>query len=454
MTSELTFTDYLHLTKRIGAIAVSQLPVQYLMAVKPFSPLAWIFRSSHEEVSRFHRVLGRIIYGLLLSHMLLYINFFLQEGIFVKRILSPVVTCGVVASLGLHTLNATALVRMRAFSYRLFFVVHLVTALFLPVLIFFHAPQERLYLIEAVVLFLGNIIARRVTTVMAPTVVESIEGTNLLKVSATIPAKNVSKYQVYPGSHIYISIPPGARKHVSPAATSGVFDFLYNPFSVSSVNESEGNITLIARHRKGPLTDFLAQLALQSSGEGKPQLGIEGPYGSLAMHFNDLVAFRASRILLIAGGVGATFTVPLYRALQESTTASVQLVWAIRHAGEATWATSNEAAGKNLLEDPHVELFLTGDMGISENDAGDEDGVEMSSMLRDSRRGDRLTTEHNQKRPNIEKIVDDAFKQGLEDAVAVLVCGPPEMTREVRQRVRPWVMRGRKVWWHNESFDW
>ncbi len=70
--------DYLHLTKRFGAIAVSQFPIQYLLALKSLNPFAFVFQSSHEQVNRWHRVLGRLIYALLCMHAMLYLNYFIQ----------------------------------------------------------------------------------------------------------------------------------------------------------------------------------------------------------------------------------------------------------------------------------------------------------------------------------------------------------------------------------------
>jgi hypothetical protein len=60
----------------------------------------------------------------------------------------------------------------------------------------------------------------------------------------------------------------------------------------------------------------------------------------------------------------------------------------------------------------------------------------------------------NPKRPELGKIIDTTFRKGTEETVAVLVCGPAEMSREIKARVRPWVMKGRSVWWHDESFGW
>ena len=442
-------TDYFHLTKRFGAVAVSQFPVQYAMSLKSISPLAWVFRSSHEQINRYHRVLGRVVYGLLLTHMILYNTYFFIAHIWLSRVFEPVVLYGVVASLGLHMLNATALARVRDYSYRLFFVVHLLTVLCVPVLIFFHAPSVRIYLVESVLLFIGDLAYRKFTTVNAPTVVETVPGTNLLKISASAPAEKMAEFQSHPGAHVYLNIPPPAR-----FTKSTVFDFLYNPFTVAATGD-DGAITLVARHRKGPMTDYLNSLASQDvpTGESKFRLGIEGPYGSVGKHFDDLIAFGAQRVLLIAGGVGGTFALPVYHALRGSPSASVQLIWAIRSAADATWAVSPNDDGQSIIDDPHVQLFVTGSMDGTAVAPGSQ-GVELGAVSRDSRRGHDPTSVYKSRRPDLKRIVDDTFSLGQDETVAVLVCGPAGMARDARQRVRPWVMKGRKVWWHNEHYGW
>lgn len=466
MLMHISTSDYFHLTKRFGIIAVSQLPIQYLLALKALNPVAWAFRSSHEHINRYHRVLGRLIYSFLWLHFIFYNVYFLIAGIWLKRFFAPVVFCGVVASFGFHGVATTAMRTAREYSYRLFFVTHLVVALFIPVLLFFHAKSARLYVVEAFAIFVLDLGVRRVTTVAAPSTLEVIPGTTLVKVTSQIPISKWAPFRETPGSHIYLSLPPSGRTDAVPSSKSGIFDYLYNPFTVASVNDENGTITFIARTRKGPMTNVLSAFAsagaspppqsstTQPSDSAKITVGVEGPYGTMSSHFPDLLTCGVTRILLVAGGVGATFTLPIYNALQsELPSAKVQLVWAIRTAGDATWAVSANSSGKSLLDDDKVHLYLTGDMGVvDDRDNGAGAAVELSRM-RPGPNG-RMTTNHNRKRPNIEKIVDDTFRHGSEEVVAVIVCGPVEMTKEVRRRVRPWAMKGRRVWWHCETFGW
>ncbi|VUC23663.1 unnamed protein product [Clonostachys rosea] len=453
-----TGKDYLHLTKRFGAIAVSQMPIQYLLANKALNPFAWVFKSSHEQVNRYHRVLGRIIYSLLVLHLIFYNVFFIASSIWLKRFFAPVVFAGVVAFTGLHTLNGTAMREVRRWSYRVFFITHLVAALSVPPLIFFHAESARFYMIGALLVFTMDIGVRKIFVVTAPSTIEKVPGADIIKIEATLPAKKISSFAARPGSHIYLSIPPSSRPSQNMLSPSCfLYEFLFNPFSVAAVNEKTNSVTLVARARSGPMTARLSSLASgtssSSSSDPVPQvsLNIDGPYGATGKAAQDLLSAKVDRVLLFAGGVGATFALPIYQALlsdsnsSAATSPKVKFIWAVRSASDATWAISSGA--KSILDDDKVELFLTGDMGVgqdsSEREGEQSRGLEMDDLRRQSK-----------KRPEAKKIIDDAFRKGSQESVAVMVCGPAEMAKDVRDAVRPWAMLGRPVHWHNEAFGW
>lgn len=414
--------------------------------------------------------MARVTAALLSLHAGLYLNFFVERDR-LDRLVDPVVLSGVIGFGGLLLLATTALRPVRRYSYRLFFVIHLLAGIIVPVLIVIHATPARAFLFESLGVFFLDLISRKMDTVTGHATVESISGTNLVKVSASIPHSKVNRFRARPGSHIYLSIPPAARKSMSAASASHLlFEFMFNPFTVAAVDEESPDVTLVARHCSGPMTAALKGFAgvakptnINITDEDRIPLSIEGPYGAASRLSRLRTDF--DRILLVAGGVGATFTLPLYRAItNENPTARVEMVWAVRAAGDATWAVTGKE-GQALLKDDNVHIFITGDASDPEGtefsrqraaaghiDNGTADGeVEMSTMHRDARR-ERYTSQHNRKRPDLQKIVDDLFRYGHEERVAVLVCGPGEMAKELREHLGVWVHRGRSVWYHKEGF--
>ncbi|KAI0594186.1 ferric reductase like transmembrane component [Biscogniauxia sp. FL1348] len=451
-----TGSDYLHLTKRLGLVAISQFPVQYLLALKNLNPFALAFQSSHEQMNRWHRVLGRIVYLLLFMHTCLYLNYYFQEGILGQKVVSLVPALGISAFIGMCLLGATSFGTVREYSYRVFFVTHLIVALSLPPVVYFHAHHSMLYVAGALVVFFADLAKRKIDTITTETVIETIPGTDLIKIVATVPLDKAVRFREKPGSHVYINVPHASRPSSNPVSLANlVFEFAFNPFTVAAVDEDSGALTLVARRHSGPMTSNLARLANANSADLKVPLSIEGPYGCTA-HFLNRVRTDFDRILLVAGGVGSTFIMPLYRAiLSDNPAAKVQMIWAVRTPGDATWPVDGDK--NSILDDDNIQIYLTGSVLDARNNdttstiEGEE--IEMNRMsLDDSRK--KYNQIYDKKRPNFQNIVDELFRQGVEDRVAVVVCGPVDMSRDLRACVGVCVKKGRRVWWHNESFAW
>ena len=183
---------------------------------------------------------------------------------------------------------------------------------------------------------------------------------------------------------------------------------------------------------------------------------IEGPYGS-AKHFPDL-ASNYDRVLLVAGGVGATFTLPIYHDLLSKGKASIaKFVWSVKSEADAQWGV------EALKEQCEGRLPETFELYISRraSSAGRKADESIELQEREGLLGDEgfLLEENNVRkgRPDIPAIVDEVFglsRSGGEGRVAVLVCGPKGLGKSVRREVRRWVRRGRDVFWHVEEFGW
>ena len=88
--SLLNITDYLHFTKALGQVGLSQLPLQVLFAPgsyfsfsKPVSPsiISFLTSISQPFLTPYHRLYGRVVLTpLLLGHALLYLVFFAQSA--------------------------------------------------------------------------------------------------------------------------------------------------------------------------------------------------------------------------------------------------------------------------------------------------------------------------------------------------------------------------------------
>ncbi|XMA14099.1 hypothetical protein WAI453_006890 [Rhynchosporium graminicola] len=462
-----TGDDYLHITKRFGVIAASQLPLHYMLSMKSlYSPLAVAFRTSHEELNPWHRMTGRIIYCLLLCHAAWYMNFFVQIGVVQKRLADLVVIIGVLGFAMLTLLVTTSLEVVRRWSYRAFFVCHLIIGVTLMPLLFFHAKSLRIYVIEALALFVFDIVSRKLDTFTGFATIVQIPHTNLVKLTIPVPQSKLRRFAAAPGQHVYLQIPAES----TPANTSNpsIHDLCYNPFTISAVSSSD--ITLVIRTLRGPTTKAIDNLSHLP--KARPPLNIEGPLGS-SRHFPNL-ARDYDRVVMVAGGVGATFILPIYRAVQEQLRIEARspdratFAWSMRKTDEAGWAVGSESdssteteprtGNRGLLDDENLKIYLTSGF-LAEGNHGDgellpvDGSVEMADLQKDdeSLRGVRVRA---RQRPDLKVIIDEAFRLGKEENVAVLVCGPKSMAIELRRHVGAWVEKGRDVWFHDESFGW
>ena len=74
-------TDYIHLTKAFGTLAVSNLPLHFLLAGKSRSFLhRHLIYYSHDRVNVIHQWLGRLIFTFICFHAILYLNYFWATG--------------------------------------------------------------------------------------------------------------------------------------------------------------------------------------------------------------------------------------------------------------------------------------------------------------------------------------------------------------------------------------
>lgn len=455
----MIYPDYFHITKRFGIVAASQFPAHYALSMKSlYSPLSVLFRSSHEQLNTWHRISGRVIWTLLACHASWYVNGWIQIGVLYMKVTTPIIIYGILSFWLINLLIITSLPIVRRWSYRVFFIIHLFVAIAIIPLLFFHATALRIYILEAFALFVVDLGIRKSNTVKAFAIIKPVPETSLVEVTIPITPSKISQFQYAPGQHVYLSIPPSSVPK-STGYNRHLYELLYNPFTVASVSETPSpQITLTMRTLNGPTTSALSSLSHLS--KAHPPLNIEGPYGTSRKFPN--LAEKFDRVLLVAGGVGATFTLPIYRAIKQDMESEgrigshVRMIWVMRDAAESFWALSSSSSPQNenselkIESNPGIELYITSpraSSSTSTSSPGESGSVEMHNLASPS-----SNTKYS--RPDLRAIVDGTFCQGLEERVAILVCGPTGMARELREHVGKWVEKGREVWWHDEGFGW
>jgi NAD(P)H-flavin reductase len=445
LTFRNTRYDYLHLTKAFGHVAVSQLPLQYLLAFKsPLSPITIATGLTHERLNDYHRTFGRIVHALLGTHAILYLRFFIGKALLAKRIQHVDVRLGI-AAFGLFNilgLLALPVVRRRAY-HKAFYRSHILISAVIPVALFFHVPYTRRYVLQAGILWISNGFARAFGSEETTIRCENNEGTQLIKISVDFK-KSMFAREWVPGQHIYLR-----RGFLGPRT----------PFTVVDCAE-DGKMFLVVRNLGGPQTKFLNEHANPRS---STIMALEGPYGEAAAYLPHRLKqlSNAGQIVLIAGGIGATYTLPVYLALiaARASTANVKMLWFVKSLADASWSYHFIHRANTAVD---IAIYVTGHR---------EDRTESSEL--DGNQG--VKTFVLGSRPEFESIFDpiiatktDRERNGMlvtnnkrdprkirrnKEKIAFFVCGPRTLSQGVRAYVRTHITaHGREIDFFEEQF--
>lgn len=428
----------------------------------PYSPVQLLTRQSHESLISIHQLLGRIITFLLYCHAVFYLNFYVLSGLLTAKLQEFYVLCGVFGITSFTVIGTTALKPIRDWSYRVFYIVHVGLAIALLPVLYFHVSHIRIYLYETILIYVANATLRFFATTTKTGTITPIPGTNLLDITIPVNKSPSTDGKWQPGRHAYISLSghPVLRA------------FRSNPFTVASVPSLDGQLRFVARVLEGNTAK------LSHSKSFSPKFSVEGPYGS-ACHSDNLLQY--DRILFVAGGVGATFLVPLYRQLLGDLSPGkgsyrrqkVNFLWVVRSMEDVSWALpADEKEKEGFIE--RLRVYLTknidgiagsssnGGFTVGEDDEqitlGDgEEGIELEEQkkpLMTDGPGEKTDSGLSviAGRPDLARVVEQVFSQSSTERVAVLVCGPRGLSRALRWDVGKWVRRGREVWFHNEEF--
>jgi hypothetical protein len=430
---------------------------------------------------------------LFLLHAIFYLNFFILSRLLAKRIKESDVIWGIISLMLFSAISTTALAFVRKRNYRVFYISHIAIANFIILPLWLHVSHIRVYVYEVILIEALHLVFRFLRLKVYAGTIRLLHGTNLVQIRIPLPADS-SALSWKPGQHVYLSRPWGRGKAPS-FYQQWLMTNKTNPFTIASIPAKDKELLLVARTLNGN-TKYLAKLArsLAQGSSGVPMLptaggdipilplSIEGPYGA-STRLPDLSTY--DHVLLVAGGVGATFIMPVYRSIVElhnpmPAGTQVRCIWAVQKLAETQWAfppstsadeqgkeEATETNGSSLLREPSVvEVYVTRPSGPSlqvNNSAdtfavdSDDEGIEMAEneqllsmeeQMEKPRKGMVVRTG----RPVLGEIVDEVFSKRMK--TAVICCGPKRLTEDLRRSVGVWVDKGLDVFWWDETFGW
>ncbi|CAG8890464.1 unnamed protein product [Penicillium egyptiacum] len=298
---------------RTGFIAICQLPLIFLLAGRQ-NIIGFLAGMSYVSLNWYHRWVARTLWLTTTIHMGFWFrNWDRWHYITYQLYNDPLTKRGFAAWVILTLIVITSFAPIRALSYEFFVIQHLVTFVGFIVAVWMHAPDEvKIWVWIPIGLVVFDRLARYTWGAYA----------NL----AIFHRKNKTKalwahsamFTPLPGNVTCVTIEnPGIGwqpgQHVFLTCHS-VAPLQCHPFTIASIPE-DNRMKFFIRAENGGTRRFFRYASKSDSLLGDEQVAgksdttvfIEGPYGSI----RPLRQFDS--VILLAGGMGATFTIPLLR---------------------------------------------------------------------------------------------------------------------------------------------
>ncbi|KAJ7314611.1 FAD-binding domain-containing protein [Mycena albidolilacea] len=398
---------------RAGWISIAIMPFMIAFATK-INFVALLTGTSHEKLQVFHRWSAVFMYITSLVHTFPFIINDIMMGEMVSQYkLSPWYWTGVAALVPQTYLIALSWGVFRNPYYEIFKKLHFIASGIFMAALFIHVNFRLTswdYFWATLALYVLAWLARvgrtlYTTRLGLPATLTSV-GPDLVRLSVCVPA---GRMKWAPGQHVFVR-----------ALGLGVHALTSHPFTISSLHSGEGKeeaeLELVMRVHGG-LTHALAR-RVAGKAAWATRVVVDGPYGGLHV---PLQAYE--RVYLLAGGSGATFTLPIFANLAATLKAGgvscqrIEFVVAVPDGDNYAWMEPAVTAAAAQLPDTAVGVRVHYTR-IEEPTKGSESDASVDAL-----RG----------RPVLGDIVREAHASARK--VAIVACGPDEFLYDVRSAV-------------------
>ncbi|KAL2838236.1 FAD-binding domain-containing protein [Aspergillus pseudodeflectus] len=329
---------------RTGFITIAQLPLIFLLAGRQ-NIIGLLAGIDYQRLNWFHRWVARTVWLCATFHMGFwfrswgrynYITYQLQTNGFAKR--------GVAAWCILTFIVVSSARPIRKLGYEFFVIQHLVMFVGFIAAVWLHASKEtKIWVWIPIGLLVFDRVVRYAWATYINLSVFHRSGTQALwanRASFTPLPGNVTRVTIKnpgtkwtPGQHLFLTC-----HTVAPLQS--------HPFTIASIPE-DNQLEFLVRAEKGGTRRFFRYASKYDQVIGNPDASnkqtrivlLEGPYGRLRS------PRQFDSIVLIAGGMGATLTVPLLRDVvaqwrsnsRLTVTKRIRFVWVIKSRMHLTW---------------------------------------------------------------------------------------------------------------------
>ncbi|KAF2221277.1 ferric reductase like transmembrane component-domain-containing protein [Elsinoe ampelina] len=456
---------------RAGWMALGCMPFVLATASKA-NLVTFLTGISHEKLQIFHRWISHAMFVLALIHTFPFIVYRAGRGELAAQWSTVYYWTGVAALIPQAWLTFASIGPLRRAGYESFKILHFLAAILFIVFFFIHC-NFRLsswdYFIATAAIYIPSLLYSLLRTyfqhgLLPATLTTTPNGF----IHVSIPIKAHWR----PGQHFFVRL-----------ASFGLHGFTAHPFTACSLPEpvwKESKLVFYIRAQKG-FTGRLFNYVSANQGCSMKVL-LDGPYGGIEP--SELA--RGGRHVVIAGGSGAGWTLPLIeRAVQYGiaeqmkvngadeaagrTPRSLRVVLATREAATYEWFTSRVeeiyarySGYPNSTGANSIEIFFTGDetaVADSDEEKGGEgaaeslDGSGSSPGAASVGKGQAHTG-----RPDLPALIQAEAEEYAQEGLSVFACGPLSMQHDIREACAKaqFTRAGRQggVTLHLEHFDW
>lgn len=368
---------------RTGFVNICQLPLIFLLAGRQ-NIIGKLVGMGYERLNWFHRWIARILWLTTTIHMGFWFrNWGRYDYITYQLKNDPLTIRGFAAWCILTWIVLTSAAPIRCLGYEFFVLQHLVTFVGFTVAVWLHAPEEVKYWVWIAI---GILVFDRVARYAWATYANMSIFHRSAKSKDTLWA-NRATFAPLPGNVTRITInnsvirwKPG--QHVFLTCHS-VAPLQCHPFTITSIPD-DNKMEFVVRSEKGATSrmfryakkydDLLG--SEDTSAKQERTVFIDGPYGS----YRPLRQFDS--VVFLAGGMGATFTMPCLRDIIAAWTAEcnqtdskskrltsakrIRFVWVIKSRAQLSWFESQlQTVLADVAECRRIQPDLERDVEIS-----------------------------------------------------------------------------------------
>jgi predicted ferric reductase len=298
---------------RADRIAFCNIAFLVFLALKN-TPLAFMTAHSYETLNPLHQVAGYTTMSTALVHLIVECLYF-QRAKKPHELLEHEQIYGMIAACSMFVIFLTT-IGMKKLRYEAFYIIHLTMFMLMMITVAMHRPdladKEVIVILVAASMWGSDRIIRGLRILYHS---RGNEATiHPLPHGGTRIVLRRSPSRAIPGTHCFLWLPT-IRK------------FETHPFTIVSTSP---NLELVINAYDG-FTSDLHTYAVKNPGKSL-RASVDGPYGAIPDF-----ASTADKVILIAGGSGASFTfgvaLDTVKRLPEASKTTIDFVWTVREEG-------------------------------------------------------------------------------------------------------------------------